>query len=119
VLVEEECKARDESNRVARLKQANFPVEKTLSFDLSVSSLSRATYDYLAPLEWLRQRRNVGLVGPPGTGKSHLAVALGRAAVEDHRVWSHRLRMAPFARVMTRTESDLGCCTTGTYHSAT
>jgi DNA replication protein DnaC len=87
VLVEEECKARDESNRQARLKAAAFPVHKTLdSFDLSVSSLTRASFDYLASLEWLRDKRNVALVGPPGTGKSHLAVALGRAAVESHRV---------------------------------
>jgi DNA replication protein DnaC len=87
VLVEEECKARDESNRQMRLKQANFPVHKTLeSFDLSVSSLNRGTFDYLGSLEWLRQRRNVALVGPPGTGKSHIAIALARAAVEEHRV---------------------------------
>jgi DNA replication protein DnaC len=87
VLVEEECKARDESNRQMRLKQAAFPVRKTLeSFDLAVSSLSRATFDYLASLEWLQQRRNLALVGPPGTGKSHLALALGRAAVEHQRV---------------------------------
>jgi DNA replication protein DnaC len=87
VLVEAECHARDESNRQARLKAAAFPVHKTLnSFDLSVSSLTQATYEYLASLEWLRVKRNVALVGPPGTGKSHLAVALGRAAVESHRV---------------------------------
>ena len=83
VLVEEECQARDESNRCMRLKQAAFPVHKTLdAFDLSVSSLSRATFDYLASLEWLPQHRNLALVGPPGTGKSHLAVALGHAAVD-------------------------------------
>lgn len=87
VLVDEECQARDESNRQMRLKMANFPVRKTLeSFDLSVSSMSRATFDYLASLEWLEHKRNVALVGPPGTGKSHLAVALGRAAVEKYRV---------------------------------
>jgi DNA replication protein DnaC len=83
VLVEEECKARDESNRRMRLKLAAFPVHKTLQdFDLSVSSMGRATFDYLASLEWLPQHRNLALVGPPGTGKSHLAVALGRAAVD-------------------------------------
>ncbi len=82
VLVEEECKARDEANRQARLKQAGFPVDKRLDgFQLSVSNLSQATFDYLASLEWLSQARNLALVGPPGTGKSHLAIALGRAAV--------------------------------------
>jgi DNA replication protein DnaC len=83
VLIEEECKARDESNRRLRLKQAAFPVFKTLAgFDLSVSSISQPTFDYLASLEWLSEHRNLALVGPPGTGKSHIAVALGHAAVD-------------------------------------
>jgi hypothetical protein len=42
----------------------------------------RATFDYLASLEWIRARENLVLVGPAGTGKSHLLVALGLAAVE-------------------------------------
>jgi DNA replication protein DnaC len=83
VLVEEECKSRDESNRRLKLKQAAFPVYKTLAgFDVGASSLSQATYDYLASLEWVGEHRNLALVGPPGTGKSHLAVALGHAAVD-------------------------------------
>jgi DNA replication protein DnaC len=83
VLIEEECKARDESNRLLRLKQAAFPVHKTLAgFDVAASSVSQATFDYLASLEWLPEHRNLALVGPPGTGKSHVAVALGHAAVD-------------------------------------
>jgi DNA replication protein DnaC len=83
VLIEEECKARDESNRLLRLKQATFPVHKTLaSFDVSASSITQATFDYLASLQWLPEHRNLALVGPPGTGKSHVAVALGHAAVD-------------------------------------
>lgn len=83
VLVSEECAARDESNRELRLRTAAFPLRKTLDeFDLSASTLSRDTFEYLASLEWIRSKRNVAFVGPPGTGKSHLAVAVGRAAVE-------------------------------------
>lgn len=83
ILVSEECIARDESARAQRMRTAGFPVVKTLDgFDLAASSVSRATFDYLASLEWVGQHRNVALVGPPGTGKSHLAVALGRAAVD-------------------------------------
>ena len=44
--------------------------------------MPRATFDYLAGLEWIRARENLVLVGPAGTGKSHLLVALGLAAVE-------------------------------------
>ncbi len=46
-----------------------------------------ATYDYLASLEWVRAAENVCLIGPAGTGKSHLLVALGHAAIANgHRV---------------------------------
>ena len=38
--------------------------------------------DYLASLEWIRDRANLCLVGPAGTGKSHLLVALGHTAVD-------------------------------------
>jgi DNA replication protein DnaC len=37
--------------------------------------------DYVASLEWLRARENLCLIGPAGTGKSHLLVAAGQAAV--------------------------------------
>lgn len=82
-LVEAECAARDESRRAARMKAAGFPVRKTLEeFQLQASSVSKATFDYLGSLEWIRGAENLCLVGPAGTGKSHLLVALGHAAVE-------------------------------------
>lgn len=82
-LIEAEIRARDEANRQRRLRAAGFPVEKTLEeFALVQSSVPRATYDYLASLEWVRASENLCLVGPAGTGKSHLLIALGHAAVE-------------------------------------
>ena len=82
-LVEAEISARDEANQERRLRAAGFPVEKTLEeFALTQSSVPRATYDYLASLEWIRASENLCLVGPAGTGKSHLLVGLGHAAVE-------------------------------------
>ena len=70
------------------MKAAAFPVTKTLDeFDVAVSSVKPATFDYLASLEWVRAKENLCLVGPAGTGKSHLLVALGHAAVDaGHRV---------------------------------
>jgi DNA replication protein DnaC len=87
-LVEAEITARDASNARNRLKTAAFPVHKTLDdFDVKVSSIPPATLDYLASLEWIRAPENLCLVGPAGTGKSHLLLALGVAAVEHgHRV---------------------------------
>jgi DNA replication protein DnaC len=82
-LVEAEIAARDESNAKARLKAAGFPVTKTLDgFDVTGSSIPAATFDYLSSLEWVRAAENVCLIGPAGTGKSHVLVALGHAAVE-------------------------------------
>ena len=85
-LVEAEITARDESNARGRLKAAAFPVRKTLDeFDVSASSVPKATLDYLSSLEWIAAKENVCLVGPAGTGKSHLLVALGHAAVDAGR----------------------------------
>jgi DNA replication protein DnaC len=82
-LVEAEIASRDESNARSRLKTAAFPVEKRLDeFDLSSSSLKKGSFDYLQSLEWVRAKENLCVVGPAGTGKSHLLVALGHAAVE-------------------------------------
>lgn len=81
-LVEAEIAARDASNARSRLRAANFPVAKTLDdFDLAVSSIPTATFDYLASLEWIAAKENACFLGPAGTGKSHLLVALGHAAV--------------------------------------
>jgi DNA replication protein DnaC len=47
-------------------------------YDLTSSSVQQATFDYLASLEWIRAAENVCLIGPAGTGKSHLLLALAR-----------------------------------------
>jgi DNA replication protein DnaC len=88
ILVEAEITSRDASNARNRLKVAAFPVKKTLEeFDIAASSVKAATFDYLSNLEWIRAKENLCLVGPAGTGKSHLLVALGHAAVDaGHRV---------------------------------
>ena len=52
---------------------------------MAASSLKRATFDYLVSLEWIAARENLCLVGPAGTGKSHLLVALGHQAVAEGR----------------------------------
>jgi DNA replication protein DnaC len=67
-LVEAEIAARDASNARSRRRQAGFPVTKTLAeYDLTVSSVPTATFDYLGSLEWIQAAENVCLIGPAGT----------------------------------------------------
>jgi DNA replication protein DnaC len=105
-LVEAEISARDASNARTRLKAATFPVTKTLEeFDLGVSSVPKATFAYLSSLEWITARENLCLVGPAGTGKSHLLVALGVAAVQaGHKV--RYLTAAELAETLYRGLAD-------------
>jgi len=82
-LIEAEIAARDESNLRGRIKQAGFPVVKSLDdFKVQTSSVPQATFNYIAGLEWIRAKENLCLVGPAGTGKSHLLVGVGHAAVQ-------------------------------------
>ena len=87
-LVEAEIASRDESNRQARLRQAAFPVHKRLEeFEVPASSIVPGTFVYLASLEWIRAAEHLCMIGPAGTGKSHILIATGIAAVEaGHRV---------------------------------
>ena len=87
-LVEAEIAARDASNARTRMRNAAFPVVKTLDeLDRSVCSIPGPTLDYLASLEWITAKENLCLVGPPGTGKSHVLVSLGISAVHTgHKV---------------------------------
>src|SRR6478752_3353729 len=53
-LIEAEITARDESNARTRMRTAAFPVRKTTNeFDVAASSIPKATFDYLASLEWI------------------------------------------------------------------
>jgi len=81
-LVEAEVTARDASMTQARLKAAAFPVVKTFDdYDRTASSIPAGTIDYLASLEWITAAENLALIGPAGTGKSHVLIACGVAAV--------------------------------------
>jgi DNA replication protein DnaC len=85
----EEVTARDTHGGQHRVKAARFPQTKTLDdFDFSFQrSVKRQTMAHLAQLDFLAERKNVIFLGPPGTGKTHLSIALGvQAARRGHRV---------------------------------
>ena len=81
-LISTEVTGHNAANLAARLKAAGFPVAMSFDdFQVAASSVPPATVDYVASLEWLRARENLCSIGPAGTGKSHLLVAAGQAAV--------------------------------------
>ena len=83
-LLEQERKHKDAKAIDRRMKSAVFPVKKTLeefNFDFQPSIEKNVIKD-LATLRFIHNAENLVLLGPPGVGKSHLAIALGIEAVK-------------------------------------
>jgi DNA replication protein DnaC len=82
-----------------RIRQAHFPVVKAMdSFDfLAIPSLNKTMVLELARCEFLARRENVLLLGNSGTGKSHIALALGLAACQR----GHRVRFTTAAALVS------------------
>ena len=82
--LETEWQGRFQRGIEARLRQSRFPWVKTLEqFDFDFQpSLDRRQVRELAGLSFVERAHNVVILGPPGVGKTHLAVALGVKAVE-------------------------------------
>jgi DNA replication protein DnaC len=102
-LTELEVAARSSNAVQARIRAAGFPRPKDFdTFDFSaVPSLSKPKVLELARGEWIEQRTNACLIGSPGTGKTHLATALGLAACRQGK----RVRFATAATLVTRLET--------------
>jgi len=101
-LSELEVAARSANALRARIKQAAFPVPKdfdTYEFT-TMPTLNKQKFLELARGEWIDQHYNVCLVGAPGTGKTHLAIALGQAACRQGR----RVRFFTAAALVNRLE---------------
>lgn len=106
-----EVASRTQSAILTRLKTARFPEQKTLDeFDFAAADkVDAGELTELARGGWIDRGDNVLLAGPIGTGKTHLAIALGiEAARQKRRVAFHRA--ADLVRMLheARDERQLG-----------
>lgn len=80
-----EVKHRQDKALETRMKQAQFPYLATLDeFDFSFQqSITKRHMQQLLDFQWVDKAYNVLFLGPPGVGKTHLAIALGTQAIES------------------------------------
>jgi DNA replication protein DnaC len=116
-LLDAELATRSEHAIERRLRAAHLPARKTLAqFDWRrAHGLERARVEDLGRCGWIPAARNVVFVGPVGTGKTHLATAIGIEAIKHgHNVLFYRasdlvrtLTEARDARALSRLQERL------------
>lgn len=103
-LLKAEMAEREVRSIAYQTKSARFPVYRDLaSFDFSQSTVNEALVRQLHRCEFLEQAQNIVLVGGPGTGKTHLATALGVQAVQHHH---HRVRFFSTLELVNALEQE-------------
>jgi len=105
--LQREVSARESHGGEGRIRAARFPARKSLEeFDFDhARGLKRDTIAHLGTLDFIAGKQNVVFLGPPGTGKTHLATGIAiRACQGGHRVlfatasqWVDRLATAHHA----------------------
>ena len=106
-LLAEELTIRESRRIVVAMATARLTPPKTLEgFDFSFQpSLDRGRIMALAQLDFVKRAEVVHFLGPPGTGKSHLATALGVAAVKAGKS-VYRCSLAELIEALTRAERE-------------
>jgi DNA replication protein DnaC len=101
-LIGEEVTADRERRLQARLRFAKLPAQKTLEqFDFDAQpGLDRHLVQELATLRFVEEKANALLIGPPGVGKTHLAIALAHKAIHA----GYRVYYTTAADLVARTE---------------
>jgi DNA replication protein DnaC len=118
--LQREVSARESHGGEGRIRAARFPARKALEeFDYGhARGLRREVIAHLGTLDFVTARENVVFLGPPGTGKSHLATGIAiRACQAGHRVafataaeWVARLADAHQAGRLQAELIRLGRC---------
>jgi DNA replication protein DnaC len=98
--LQREVSARESHGGEGRIRSARFPARKSLEeFDFDhARGLKRDLIAHLGTLDFVTGKENVLLLGPPGTGKTHLATGLGIRACQA----GHRTLFATAAQWVTR-----------------
>ena len=97
-LLKAEMAEREVRSIAYQIKVARFPAYKDLAgFDFAASEANEALVRQLHRGDFMDSADNVVLIGGPGTGKSHIATALGIQAVEHHR--RKVMRFSPIPRM--------------------
>ncbi|OPJ63384.1 IS21-like element helper ATPase IstB [Clostridium oryzae] len=80
-----EISLKDKRAQEKRLKDAGFPVIKKIeNFDFNFQkSITKKQVNRLLEMDWIDRMHNLIFLGPPGVGKTHLAISIGYKAVED------------------------------------
>ncbi len=85
-LLKAEMAEREVRSMAYQLKTARFPAYRDLAgFDFVSSEINEALVRQLHRCDFMDDANNIVLVGGPGTGKTHIATALGVQAIEHHR----------------------------------
>jgi DNA replication protein DnaC len=106
-LLAEELSLRENRRVKAALRMARLPIVKTLAgFDFSFQpSLDRNRIMALAGLDFINRAEVIHLLGPPGTGKSHLAIALAVEAVRAGKS-VYFIALADLVAILAKAERE-------------
>lgn len=84
-LLKAETAEREVRSTAYQLKTARFPAYRDLNgFDFTSSEINEALVRQLHQCDFIEEANNIVLVGGPGTGKTHVATAIGVHAIEHH-----------------------------------